>query len=113
MPKIKDVMSNLSNFKGKGKLFKIGQISKRDFVSGESVTFLKVIMEMEFSNQHIEFYMAQSDDQPQAFKIITKNFGQYGLKIGDEFGFDFNIIKNIKGETKLKIWSIYNTKRNS
>lgn len=94
----------LSSFSGKGKINEIGEV--KEF--GE-VKYLEVKIEMEFSKQILDFYITETKNTPTAFQLIRKNFSQYGsYELNEEIQFSFNIVKNKKNETKLKIWSIFN-----
>lgn len=94
----------LSSFSAKGKINHIGEVKKFS-----NITYLEVKIEMQFSKQILDFYITESENTPTAFQLIRKNFGQYqSYQLDEEIQFDFNIVKNSKQETKLKIWKIYN-----
>ena len=94
----------LKSFSAVGKISSIGEIKKFN-----DITYLEVSILIEPSTQILDFYLTETKDTPHAFQLIRKYFGEYGaFKINEKIQFDFNIVKNKKNETKLKIWSIYN-----
>lgn len=93
-----------TSFSAKGKIISIETV--REF---GDVRYLELKIELQSSLQILDFYITENSNTPRAFQLIRKNFGEYGAyQIDEEIQFDFNIVKNKKDETKLKIWSIYN-----
>lgn len=94
----------LTSFSAKGKIISIGKIQEFN-----DTKYLELKIELQSSKQVLDFYITENVNTVPAFKLISKNFGEFNsYQIDEEIQFDFNIVKNRKFEIRLKIWSIYN-----
>lgn len=97
----------LASFSSKGEITKIGKVIQII----KSVKYLEVSIKLYLSGQELNFYLTDTESQPQPFQLIRKHFDtgyeHLNFKVGEQIQFDFNVIQK-EGKTKLKIWSIYN-----